>query len=91
MLSAAPNHIPALILPPEELETLIYDKTGAAPDLISARGVPDTKNPDPSLFDRRDCNLVVIEVGFCQEFGLRKKLSDKTEKYAPLVAALQRL
>ena len=59
------------------------------PDLIYAKGVPDTPSPDPKTFDRKKCNLIIIEIGFCQDFGCQKRLQEKTAKYAPLVAALK--
>jgi hypothetical protein len=61
---------------------------GTASDLIYAIGVPDIPTPDPSAFDRKHCNLIIIEVGFCQDFGRYKRLQEKTAKYAPLVTAL---
>ncbi len=61
---------------------------GTAPDLIYARGVPDTPSPDPSTIDRKKYNFILIEVGFCQDFGCHKRLQQKTAKYAPLVTAL---
>ena len=63
---------------------------GTAPDLIYARGVPDSPDPDPNAFDRKQCSLIVIEIGFCRDFGCVEKLEEKTSKYAPLLAALQR-
>jgi hypothetical protein len=45
--------------------------------------------PDPNYFDRKKCNLVVIEVGFCRDFGCDKREQEKTMKKAPLVTALQ--
>jgi hypothetical protein len=62
---------------------------GTAPDLIYARGVPDTPSPDPSTPDRKKCNLIIIEVGFCQAFGCHKRLQEKTVRYAPLVVAIK--
>ena len=45
--------------------------------------------PDPGTFYRKQCNLVIIEVGFCQDFGCHKRLQEKTEKYAPLVTEVK--
>jgi hypothetical protein len=44
---------------------------------------------DPSTFDRKQCILIIFELGFCQDFGCHKRLQEKTAKYAPLVAALR--
>ena len=63
--------------------------TRHCPDLLYARRVPDTPLPDPSTTDRKNCNLSIIEFGFCQEFGCHKRLQEKTAKYAPLVTALK--
>ena len=35
-----------------------------------------------------NCTLILIEIGFCQDFGCHKRLLVKTAKYAPLIAAL---
>jgi hypothetical protein len=35
------------------------------------------------------CNLLVIEVGFCRDLGCHEKIQEKTEKYNPLLHALQ--
>ncbi len=43
--------------------------------------------PDSTTFDRKKCNLILIEVGFCLDFGCHVKLQEKTAKYAPLVTA----
>ena len=63
---------------------------GTAPDLIYARGVPDSPSPDPTTFDRKQCTLIIIEIGFCRDFGCVEKLEEKTSKYAPLLEALRR-
>ena len=77
------------ILPLETHETLFRAGHGTAPDLIYARGVPDTPSLDPSTLDRTKCNLVLIEVEFCQDCGCHKRLQEKTAKYAPLATALK--
>ncbi len=64
---------------------------GTTPDIIYARGVPDTSSPDPSIFDRKKCNLILIEVGFCRDFGCHTRLQEKIVKCAPLVKALKEL
>ncbi len=46
---------------------------------------------DPTTFDRKQCNLIVIEIGCCQDFGCDKRLQKKTAKYAPLVDKLKTL
>jgi hypothetical protein len=35
------------------------------------------------------CNIIIIEVGFCQDFGCHKRLQEKTAKYSPFVTALK--
>ncbi len=47
---------------------------GVTPDLVYARGVPNTTNPDPSTFDKRMCSLLVAEVGFGANLNLEEKL-----------------
>jgi len=46
-------------------EALFREEHGTAPDLIYARGVPDTLAPDPTTFDRKQCIIIIVEVGFC--------------------------
>jgi hypothetical protein len=62
----APTRIPDWILPHETHEALFREGYGTAPDPIYATGVPDTPAPDPSTFDRKQCVLIIIAVGFCQ-------------------------
>ncbi len=61
---------------------------GRTPDLIYARGVPDTPFPDPTSFDKKHCTLIIVEIGFCKDLGCEGKFDKKTEKYSPLIAAL---
>ena len=70
----AQTRIPDWILPLETQENLFLAGHGTAPDLICARGVPDTPSPDPSTIDRKKCNLMLIEVGICQDLGCHKRL-----------------
>ena len=56
--------------------------------MIYARGIPDTTNPGIGAFDRKRCNLVLIEIGFCMDFGCFSKLQEKTNKYTPIDASL---
>ena len=88
---AAPDRIRDWILPKEVHDALHKAGHGTAPDLIYARGILNAPNPDPVAFDRKKCNLILIKVGFCRDFGCHLKLHDKTNKYAPLVASLQTL
>jgi hypothetical protein len=60
------------------------------PDLTYARGVPDAFSPDPTSFDKKQCTLVIVEIGFCKDLGCDVKIDKKTEKYSPLIAALRR-
>ena len=85
---AAPNYIPPWVLPPEDLLALREAGCGAAPDLIYARGVPDSPIPPRSPIATKECSLLLIEVGFCRDLGCPEKRTDKTTKYEPLLAAL---
>ena len=86
----APSRLPDWILPQEDTRMLFEAGHGTAPDLIYARGVPDSPDPDPNTFDRTQCTLIIIEIGFCRDFGCVEKLEEKSSKYAPLLAALRR-
>ena len=63
---------------------------GTAPDLIYARGVPDTPSPDPTSFDRKQCSLILVEIDFCKDLGCDVKFEKKTEKYSSIIAALRK-
>ena len=65
----APTRILDRILSLETQEYLFKNGHGTAPDLIYAKKVPDTPAPDPTTFDRKKCNLILIEDGLCRDFG----------------------
>jgi len=52
--------------------------------------VPVDPSPDPASFDRKDCALIFFEIGFCRDLGCQGKLTNKIEKYHPLLYALRR-
>jgi hypothetical protein len=64
---------------------------GTTPDLIYARGVPDTPDPGQTSFDKKLCTFVLKEIGLFQDLGCDKKHvhAEKTEKYSSLVAVLK--
>ena len=61
-----------------------------SPDLIYARGASDTPSPDPTSFNKMQCTLILVEIGFCGDLGYDTKFDKKTEKYSPLIAALRK-
>ena len=61
-----------------------------APDIIYARGVPADSSPEIDSFNRKDCSLILFEVGFCRDLGCHKKRDEKTDKYNPLLITLRR-
>ena len=87
---AAPRYIPAWVLPQEDLDNLMAAGARATPDIIYARGVPVDPSPDPTSFDRKDCALILFEIGICRDLGCQDKLTKKIEKYHPLLCALRR-
>ena len=87
--TTAPARISDWILPLETQDALFAAGHGTAPDLIYARGVPDTPDPDPRTFDRKNCNLILNEVFFCRDFGCHERCQEKTTKYIPLINALK--
>ena len=88
--TSAPNYIPEWVLPSAELQALIDEGKGAAPDLIYARGIPDFPNPPPTNVCRSECALLLIEIGFCRDLGCVEKRDEKHAKYEPLITALRR-
>jgi len=87
----APSRLPEWIISIDTQKGLFRARHGTAPDLIYAIGVPDTPSPDPRIFDRKKCNLILLEIGSCKDFGCQKRPQMKTSKYAPLVAALKKI
>ncbi len=61
---------------------------GTEPDLIYARGVPNTPSPDPTSFNKKQCTIIIIKIGFCRDLGCEIKFDEKTENYSPLIEAL---
>ncbi len=80
---------PPWVLPPKETQALHEGGHGTTPDLIYARGVPDTPDPGKTNFDKHLFTLIFIVIGFSRDLGCNKKNSEKTKKYSPLVAALK--
>jgi hypothetical protein len=87
----APSRLPDWILPQEDTQMLFEAGHGTAPDLIYARGVPDSPDPDPNAFDRKQCSLIVIEIGFCRDFGCVEKLEEKTREVEELKKSVTEL
>ncbi len=63
---------------------------GTALDLVYARGVPDTPSPDPTAFDKKQCTLIIVEIGLCKDIGCEDKIEEKNVIYAPLMETLRR-
>jgi len=56
---------------------------------IRKRG-PRHSLPRPDLFYRKQCTLIIVEIGFCKDLGCDVKFDKKTEKYSPLIVALRK-
>ncbi len=68
---------------------LEWSRNGPRPHLrLGGTGHP---NAGIDHLDRKKCNLILIEVGFCRDFGCHAMLQEKTAKSAPLVTALKAL
>jgi hypothetical protein len=65
-------------------------EAGAAPDIIYVRGLQAKASPNIDFFNRKECFLILFEIGFYMGLGCHKKLKEKTEKYILLVTALRR-
>jgi len=87
---ASPRRIPDWVVSRKEIQELYFAGHGTAPDLIYAKGVPDSPHPDHASFDKKAYTLVIIEIGFCRDLGCDTKLDAKTNKYFHLNAALKR-
>jgi hypothetical protein len=88
--TAAPSRIPDWVVPREETRMLFEAGHGTTPDLIYARGVPDTPSPDPTSFKKTHCTLILVEIGFFRNLGCDVKFDKKIEKYSPFIAALRK-
>ena len=62
--TAAPSRIPVLFPPHAKTQMMFEAGHGTAPDLIYARGVPNTSSPDPTSFNIMQCTLILVEIGF---------------------------
>ena len=40
-----------------------------AHDIIYARGVPAEPSPEIDSLNRKDCSLILFEIGFCRDLG----------------------
>jgi hypothetical protein len=80
---ASPSKTPPWVLPTEEIQAIFEEGHGTAPDLIYARGVPDTPGPGQTSFDKKSCTLILIDIGFSRDLGCNKKHAEKTDKYSP--------
>ena len=94
MMASAPphqiNYIPDWVLLADELQKLIDEGKGAAPDLIYARGISDFPRPTSAPPQRTECALLIIEIGFCRDLGCAERREEKIAKYEPLLTALRR-
>ena len=88
--TAAPRRIPEWVLSHEEIQALHTAGHGTAPDLIYARGVPDSPSPDPTSFNKKLCTLIIVEIGFCRDLGCEEKREAKANKYIPLITELKK-
>jgi hypothetical protein len=50
--------------------------------------VPTDPTPDPDSFNRKNCSLILFEIGFYRDLGYHDKIIKKTEKDHPLLYAL---
>ena len=73
----------------EETQALFEGGHGTVPDLIYARGVPDTPDPGQTYFGKKTCTLILIEIGFSRDLGCDKRHTEKTKKYSLLVTPLR--
>ena len=85
-----PRRIPDWVLPPGETQTMFQAGHGTAPDLMYARGAPNSPSPDPTSFDKKRCNLIIVEFCLCTDLDCDIKIEKNTEKYSPFIAALRR-
>jgi hypothetical protein len=83
-----PSHLPRWVLSQAAFDRLRQHNHGVTPDILYARGIPNSTSIDLSQIDKKGCSLLLVEVGFCSDLNLRAKLELKTQKYQPLIAEL---
>ena len=76
--TATPSRIPEWVLPHAETQMLSEAGHGTTPDLIYARGVPNTPSLDPTSFNKMQCTLIIVEIGFYMDLGCDVNLDEKT-------------
>ena len=76
----APTRIPPWVLPPNETKKLFEDGHGTAPNIIYAKIIPATPDPDLNNVNKMRFTLILVEVEFCRNLGCDNKLTEKTEK-----------
>jgi len=81
----------AWALPQQDLDLLMAARAGAAPDIVYAREVPADPSPDIDVFNKKDCSLILIEVGFCRDLACHQKYTEKTDKYPPYSASFENI
>jgi hypothetical protein len=54
--------MPDWVLSREEIQELYSAGHGTAPDLIYARGVPDSPHPDRTSVNKKACTLIIKEI-----------------------------
>ena len=87
----APRYLPEWVVPAADLRQLTDSQQGTAPDLVYAFGVPDVADPGAAPpFDKQQCALLLIEVGFAADLRLPARAQEKADKYQPLVDLLRR-
>jgi len=73
-----------------ETQELFLVGHGTAPDLIYAKRVPDSPSLNPTSFSKKHCTIFIVEIDMCRNLGCDITLAEKTEKYSPLIAALEK-
>ena len=84
------DNIPEWVLPRQARNQLLNQRAGIKPDLVFVRGAPSPRPGRVTEANKRDWQVVIIEVGFCADLRLASKRKDKTEKYQPLLRELRK-
>ncbi len=74
-----PLHLPARLQHPIRGRQIFYRNNGST----------RTRSPNPISFNKKQCTLILVEIGFCRDLGYDIHFDKKTEKYSPLIAALR--
>ena len=85
-----PSRIQHWVIPAEETQAIFATRQGTPPNLIYARGVPNTPSPDTTSFHRKQYPVLVVYNLFCRDLGCVERSQRKPlSKYSLRIESLK--